>query len=70
MEFKNKRPKHARGFHSVHNMHKIPYFYYIAKMKRISTLDQDCKLEHILTFCPISLNQGRTKWRYVSGAIL
>ena len=27
--------------HSVHIMHKIPYSYYIAKMKRISTLDQD-----------------------------
>ena len=29
--------------HSVHIMHKIPYSYYIAKMKRISTLDQDFK---------------------------
>ena len=27
--------------HSVHIMRKIPYSYYIAKMKRISTLEQD-----------------------------
>ena len=27
--------------HSVYIMRKIPYSYYIAQMKRISTLDQD-----------------------------